>query len=85
MAQNSDSRPTAIPDVQDAFLNIARRSRVTMRFLLMDGTEFEARVRNYDRFAVVVEQDGGETMVFKHAIASIRGPRAGAGEPAAQS
>lgn len=76
MTQLSEMRPSAAPDVQDAFLNIARRSRATVRFLLMDGTEFEARVKNFDRFAVIVEQDGTDTMVFKHAVASIRAPRA---------
>jgi len=76
MAQMSETRAPAAPDVQDAFLNIARRSRATVRFVLMDGTEFEARVKNFDRFAVIVEQDGTDTMVFKHAVASIRAPRA---------
>ena len=76
MPQMSETRSPAAQDVQDAFLNIARHSRATVRFLLMDGTDFEARVKNFDRFAVVVEQDGTDTMVFKHAIASIRAPRA---------
>ena len=85
MAQISEMRAPAIPDVQDGFLNIARRSRATVRFLLMDGTDFEARVKNFDRFALIVEQDGIDTMVFKHAIASIRAPRAtGASDPAEQ-
>jgi host factor-I protein len=85
MAQISETRAPAAPDVQDGFLNIARRSHALVRFLLMDGTEFEARVKNFDRFAVVVEQDGTDTMVFKHAIASIRAPRAAsASESAAQ-
>jgi RNA chaperone Hfq len=78
MAQMSESRAPAVPDVQDGFLNIARRSGATVRFVLMDGTEFEARVKNYDRFAVIVDHDGTDTMLFKHAIALIRAPRASA-------
>jgi host factor-I protein len=74
----SETRAPGGPDVQDGFLNIARRSRATVRFLLMDGTQFDARVKNYDRFAVIVEQDGTDTMLFKHAIALIRAPRAAA-------
>ena len=76
MPQMSDARAPAAADVQDGFLNIARCSRATVRFLLMDGTDVEARVKNYDRFAVIVEQDGTDTMIFKHAIALIRAPRA---------
>jgi host factor-I protein len=75
MTQTPETRTPVNADVQDSFLNIARRSRATVRFLLMDGTGFDARVRNFDRFAVIVEQDGTDTMVFKHAIASIRAPR----------
>ena len=35
----------------------------------MDGTEFEGRVKNFDRFAVIVEHSGADHMIFKHAIA----------------
>jgi len=84
MAQMSEMRSPATPDVQDEFLNIARRSRATVRFLLMDGTDFEARVKSFDRFAVLIEQDGTDAMVFKHAIASIRAPRAASTSDAAE-
>ena len=33
--------------------------------------EFEARIKNFDRFAVIVEVDGADHLVFKHAIATI--------------
>jgi RNA chaperone Hfq len=41
----------------------------------MDGSDFEGRIKNFDRFAVIVEQDGADHMIFKHAIAAIRTPR----------
>ncbi len=41
----------------------------------MDGTDVEARIKNFDRFAVVVEHDGTDLLIFKHAIATIRAPR----------
>jgi len=82
MAQGFEAR-TASADVQDTFLNIARRSRAVVGILLMDGSQLEARVTSFDRFALIVEHDGGETMVFKHAIASIRAPRSGGAAAAA--
>ena len=42
----------------------------------MDDTDFEGRIKNFDRFAVVVEQNGTDYMIFKHAIATISSPRA---------
>jgi host factor-I protein len=46
---------------------------VTIR--MMDGTELEGRIKNFDRFALVLEQSGTDQMVFKHAIACIKTPK----------
>ncbi len=75
MPQISDARPSAEPNVQDAFLNLVRREQQSVSLRLMDGTELDARVKGFDRFAVILEQDGADRLVFKHAIASIRAPR----------
>ena len=75
MAQTPDARPSGEPNVQDAFLNVVRREQQAVSLRLMDGTELEARVKAFDRFAVVVEQNGADHLVFKHAIASIRAAR----------
>jgi len=63
------------PNIQDVFLNYARRERLPVQIRLMDGTDFEGRVKNFDRFAVIIEYGGADHMVFKHAIATIRSPR----------
>jgi host factor-I protein len=63
------------PNIQDVFLNYARREKLAVQIRLMDGTDFEGRVKNFDRFAVIVEANGVDHMVFKHAIATIRSPR----------
>jgi host factor-I protein len=77
MTQPSESRgPQAIPNIQDAFLNQARRDRAVVRIQLMDGTDLEGRIKHFDRFAIIVERDGTDHMIFKHAIATIRAPRA---------
>jgi host factor-I protein len=65
----------AQPNIQDVFLNFARREKLPVHIRLMDGTEFEGRVKNFDRFALIIEHTGADHMVFKHAIASVRSPR----------
>jgi host factor-I protein len=62
---------TAVPSVQDAFLNNARRDRVAVTVHLMTGAAFDARIKSFDRYAVVVDVSGAEHLVFKHAIAFI--------------
>lgn len=73
MAQVSESRPTSStqPNIQDVFLNHARRDRVAVVLHLMDGRRLDARIKNFDRFAVIVEIEGGDHLIFKHAIATI--------------
>jgi host factor-I protein len=63
------------PNIQDSFLNFARRERLVVSIRLMDGQEIEGRIRNFDRFALIVEHNGTDQMLFKHAIATIRSPR----------
>jgi len=76
MAQVSETRTSSTPqNIQDAFLNHARRERVSVNVHLMDGRQFEGRIKNFDRFAVIIEVDGVDHLVFKHAIATIAAER----------
>ena len=78
MAQVSEPRTASSsqPNIQDAFLNYARRDRLAVTLHLMDGRQFDARIKNFDRFAVIVEVEGADQLVFKHAIATIETSRA---------
>jgi host factor-I protein len=51
------------------------RKRVMDEGVRMDGRELEGRIRQFDRFAVIIDFDGTDQMIFKHAIASITMPR----------
>jgi host factor-I protein len=76
MPQTRESRPASVQaNIQDVFLNYARREKLAVLVRLMDGTEFEGRIKNFDRFAVIIEHAGADHMVFKHAIATVRSPR----------
>jgi host factor-I protein len=74
MSPASDSRAAEL-NVQDTFLNHLRRDKVTVTIRMMDGSELEGRVKNFDRFAVVLDHAGADHMIFKHAIAVITTPR----------
>ncbi len=75
MPSHRDGKPSAPPNIQDVFLNSARRERLIVQIRLMDGQLLEGRIKNFDRFALVVEHDAADHMVFKHAIATIRSNR----------
>jgi host factor-I protein len=76
MAQVTEQRSSsAQPNIQDVFLNYARRDRLAVSIHLLDGRQFDGRIKNFDRFAVIVEVNGTDQLVFKHAIATISTPR----------
>jgi host factor-I protein len=77
IAHSKDGKaPASVPNIQDVFLNHARRDRLAVTIRLMDGLDLQGRIKNFDRFAIIVEHEGADLMVFKHAIASIRSTRA---------
>lgn len=63
------------PNVQDSFLNHARRERVNVTVYLVNGAKLTGRIRNFDRFAIILEANGVDQMLFKHAISTISGNR----------
>lgn len=77
MPQATEPRPTAAsqPNIQDVFLNVARRDRVDVTIVMMDGRRLEARIKNFDKFALIVDVEGADQLIFKHAIAAIETPR----------
>jgi RNA chaperone Hfq len=69
---------TPAPSVQDLFLNTARRDRAAVTVHLMTGVSFDACIKGFDKYAVVVDVNGTAHLVFKHAIAFIESARAAA-------
>ena len=74
MPPASESKP-AQPNIQDVFLNYVRREKLTVTIRMMDGSELEGRIKNFDRFALVLDQGGVDHMIFQHASAAIRTPK----------
>lgn len=58
-------------NIQDGFLFQSLKDGRAMSIELVTGKHLEGRIRRFDRFAVVVELNGREVMVYKHAIATI--------------
>ncbi len=72
MAQATESlSASASSNIQDVFLNHARREHLAVTMPLVDGRRCDARIKPFDRFAVVVDVDGCEHVVCKHAIGTI--------------
>ena len=63
------NKPTI--NIQDGFLFQSLKDGRPMALELVTGNSLQGRIRRFDRFAVVIESEGREVMVYKHAIATI--------------
>jgi host factor-I protein len=63
-------------NIQDGFLNSARRERTLVTVYLVSGAKLTGRIRSFDKFSVVLESSNQEQLIFKHAISTIVLPRA---------
>ena len=62
-------------NLQDLFLNQARRDRSQITMFLMNGFQLHGIVRGFDSFTVVLESDGKQQLIYKHAISTVVPPR----------
>lgn len=62
-------------NIQDGFLNAARKERLQVTIYLVSGVKLTGRVRSFDKFSLVLESDNQEQLIFKHAISTIALPR----------
>ena len=60
---------------QDTFLSAVRRERSTVVVFLMNGFQMKGVVRGFDSFVVMLDTDGKQQMIYKHAISTIVPPR----------
>lgn len=58
-------------NLQDGFLNRVRQEKVPVTMFLMNGFQMRGVVRGFDSFVVVLETDGRQQMIYKHAISTV--------------
>lgn len=64
-----DSKPAQ--NIQDTFLNTARKDRLNITIYLVSGVKLSGRIRSFDKYSVVLETNNQEQLIFKHAISTI--------------
>ncbi|MCF8564847.1 RNA chaperone Hfq [Alicyclobacillus tolerans] len=57
-------------NMQDTFLNQVRKERVPVTVYLVNGFQIRGTIKAFDNFTVVVEADGKQQMIYKHAIST---------------
>ena len=61
---------------QDIFLNQARKDRTMLTVFLMNGFQMRGIITGFDQFVILLQSDGRQQMIYKHAISTVVPPRA---------
>jgi len=61
----------SVINLQDVFLNQVRKEHVAVTIYLTNGFQLKGMVRGFDNFTVILESEGKQQMVYKHAISTI--------------
>ena len=58
-------------NLQDTFLNYIRREKIPVTLFLMNGFQLRGVVRSFDSFVVLIDADGRQQMIYKHAVSTM--------------
>jgi host factor-I protein len=64
-----DTKPAQ--NIQDSFLNTARKDKANITVYLLSGVKLTGRIRSFDKYSVVLETSNQEQLIFKHAISTV--------------
>ncbi|HEY3927328.1 MAG TPA: RNA chaperone Hfq [Candidatus Koribacter sp.] len=62
-------------NIQDSFLNTARKDKTIVTIYLLSGVKLTGRIRSFDKYSVVLDTNNQEQLIFKHAISTVVLPR----------
>ena len=58
-------------NLQDIFLNGARKNKIPVTIYLTNGFQIKGHVKGFDSFTVILDCEGKQMMIYKHAISTI--------------
>src|ERR1700712_222443 len=58
-------------NIQEAFLNNARKDKIFLTIYLMSGVKLSGKIKSFDKYSVVLETNNQEQLIFKHAISTV--------------
>ncbi|HCC59442.1 MAG TPA: RNA chaperone Hfq [Solibacterales bacterium] len=58
-------------NIQDSFLNNARKEKGIVTIYLVSGVKLSGRIRSFDKYSLIMESNNQEQLVFKHAISTV--------------
>lgn len=57
-------------NIQDTFLNQLRKNSIFVTVFLLNGFQLKGLIKSYDNFTILMESDGKQQLIYKHAIST---------------
>ena len=57
-------------NLQDTFLNNMRKNNIFVTVFLLNGFQLKGLIKSYDNFTVLLESEGKQQLIYKHAIST---------------
>ncbi len=64
-----DNKPAQ--NIQDTFLNTVRKDKTPITIYLVSGVKLTGKIRSFDKYSVLLENNSQEQLIFKHAISTV--------------
>ena len=58
-------------NIQDQFLNNVRKTGAPIIVYLISGFQLRGIVRSFDNYVILLESEGKQSMIYKHAVSTI--------------
>lgn len=58
-------------NLQDVFLNQVRKDNVSITIFLINGFQLKGQVKGFDNYTIVLDTEGKQQLIYKHAISTI--------------
>lgn len=63
-------------NLQDVLLNQLRKEKILVTVFLTNGFQLKGTIKGFDNFVVILESEGKQQMIYKHAISTLAPSRA---------
>jgi host factor-I protein len=58
-------------NLQDVFLNTARRQHISVTLFLLNGVKLQGLITWFDNYSILLKRDGHIQLIYKHAVSTI--------------
>ncbi len=58
-------------NIQEAFLNNARKEKTFLTIYLMSGVKLSGRIKSFDKYSLILDSNNQEQLIFKHAVSTV--------------